>query len=491
MDDGKSEADAVTEDPPPEMCIVSMSKEDVRAWLQLKCDDEESQFFKSMRSPRGEILATRTRDRFKSDIGDDGIAEDIFTQVTINLETYGSDTIAPKMFAAVMKTRGTPVTQQHPPQEDASEEKVFVFSCKFPSGAHSTYGARRSIFSLLEQCQEAWTKPDTEYVSYDKIGDDPKQWPLLVEVFSQTLIGVKKVEQMVKRFDMPGVTKCVMSYKETLLKEIGIDSWHQLRLCAHGDYNPNLSDSACQDSDFASAGQAPSATILSSQSPIVTYQAITMHNDWFKPEKLHLIPKWLVNTPARLAEFPSEFWDLAEEKFGLSRDHVEKVLDLHAVGHYNLNDNPVNFIAAHRAFHNAFDGIYGERVKFTGTETSADGTKRAKTVVTGGVVKLIISARSEDITEGSKDPSAQEKEKRSQVKLNIEFFTKTDFDVGKQMIPDSTECQERELVLFKTIRVTDSQTFLTALNFKATLNLASHRVSLGEGVHKGLTDAAP
>ena len=89
-----------------QMCIVSMSKEDVRAWLQLKCDDEESQFFKSMRSPRGEILATRTRDRFKSDIGDDGIAEDIFTQVTINLETYGSDTITPKMFAAVMKTRG-------------------------------------------------------------------------------------------------------------------------------------------------------------------------------------------------------------------------------------------------------------------------------------------------------------------------------------------------------------------------------------------------
>lgn len=73
------------------------------------------------------------------------------------------------------------------------------------------------------------------------------------------------------------------------------------------------------------------------------------------------------------------------------------------------------------------------------------------------------------------------------MKLNIEFFTETDFDVGKQMIPDSTECEERDLVLFKTIRVTDWQTFLTALNFKATLNLASHRASLG----RSLTDAAP
>lgn len=103
---------------------------------------------------------------------------------------------------------------------------------------------------------------------------------------------------------------------------------------------------------------------------------------------------------------------MAEEKFSLSRDHVEKVLDLHTGGHYNLNEHPVNFIAAHHAFHDAFDGIYGEKVKITGTETSADGSKRAKTVVAGGVVKLIISARSEDITEGSKDPSAPEEEKR-------------------------------------------------------------------------------
>lgn len=84
------------------------------------------------------------------------------------------------------------------------------------------------------------------------------------------------MEQVIKRFDKPGVAKCVTSYEETILKEIEIDSWHQLQLCAHGDYNPNSSDSACQDSDFASAGQAPSATVLSSQSPIVTYQAITM-----------------------------------------------------------------------------------------------------------------------------------------------------------------------------------------------------------------------
>ena len=72
---------------------------------------------------------------------------------------------------------------------------------------------------------------------------------------------------------MSGVTHCEICYHKTTLKNIEIDSWHDLRLSCCGDYKPSASDSACQD-DGASTGKI-SGTVLTWRSPIVTFQAIT------------------------------------------------------------------------------------------------------------------------------------------------------------------------------------------------------------------------
>ena len=117
MDDGKSEAVAVTEDPPPEevgsrckllggllaslfschinadtvvgalqgwkgTCILEWCDEDVRAWLNYK--RWEAYFPEPV--PDGEMLAIRTQNRFKRDIKDDGVAQDIFDAITVNLK---------------------------------------------------------------------------------------------------------------------------------------------------------------------------------------------------------------------------------------------------------------------------------------------------------------------------------------------------------------------------------------------------------------------
>eukprot|EP00038_Savillea_parva_P005130 m.147987 g.147987 ORF g.147987 m.147987 type:complete len:525 (-) comp11666_c0_seq20:537-2111(-) len=111
----------LTMDPPPEgwkgTCILEWCNEDVRAWLNYK--RWEAYFPEPV--PDGEMLAIRTQNRFKRDIKDDGVAQDIFDAITVNLKLSRKKRLFDKdVLETIIEERSTPVTQPQPPQQDAS-----------------------------------------------------------------------------------------------------------------------------------------------------------------------------------------------------------------------------------------------------------------------------------------------------------------------------------------------------------------------------------
>ena len=93
---------------------------------------------------------------------------------------------------------------------------------------------------------------------------------------------------------------------------------------------------------------------------------------------MHLIPAPIVDGRVPLQRFGEDFWEMAEQQFGVAQDAVQKVIDAQ-----KESSTLDNYMAATRAFHTVFDGIYGDHTKIP------KGVAKKEQVDLGGNISVI------------------------------------------------------------------------------------------------------
>ena len=93
---------------------------------------------------------------------------------------------------------------------------------------------------------------------------------------------------------------------------------------------------------------------------------------------MHLIPAPIVDGRVPLQRFGEDFWEMAEQEFGVTQDAVQKVIDAQ-----KESSTLDNYMAATRAFHTVFDGIYGDHTKIP------KGVAKKEQVDLGGNISVI------------------------------------------------------------------------------------------------------
>lgn len=181
-------------------------------------------------------------------------------------------------------------------------------------------------------------------------------------------------------------------------QRFSLDARQQLAQCVVRDYNPeDCEESLCKDWDDASSTSGTSnITIVPTDDPLAQFQAVDTPGVTNPHERAHLIPKSIVSGGVALLDtLGPKFWEDAHSQFRVEKDQVYDVLRRRS---RNLNNDPSNFVAVTRQFHNAFDGLTGQQYILGENE----GSKRRK-IAMGKAMVLLIPLTATDGTEGPND----------------------------------------------------------------------------------------
>lgn len=144
-------------------------------------------------------------------------------------------------------------------------------------------------------------------------------------------------------------------------QRVSLDACQQLAQCVVRDYNPEeCEESLCKGWDDASSTSGMSnITIIQTDDELAQFQAVDTPGVTNPHERAHLIPKHIVRGGVPLLNtLTPKFWEDASRLYGVTKEQVSHVLKTRSD---SLNNDPSNFVAVTRQFHNAFDGLTGQQ----------------------------------------------------------------------------------------------------------------------------------